>query len=125
MREIRTSATAAVRGCTAGATGTQCGLKWTQAENDGSLGVGEQMAAMEIFQSNLVDKAPGFVSAQAGTGTSVGDPSAGTGSSRDEEEAANKVYSSISTGDKVGAGILTALVLMGVIGGSATMIMSE
>src|SRR5690348_5912516 len=49
IREIRTSAIAAAKTCTAGNTGTQCGLRWTLGTNDGSLGVGEQMAAMEIF----------------------------------------------------------------------------
>lgn len=124
IREIRTSAIAAAKTCTAGDRGTSCGLRWTQEANDGSLGVGEQMAALEIFQSNLVDKAPGWVSARAGTGTSKGDVEAGTGN-RQQEAAEDRFYSSIGTGDKVGAGILTALILIGVLGGSATMMMSE
>lgn len=121
MREIRTSAIAAAKTCTAGNSGTQCGLRWTLEANDGSLGVGEQMAAMEIFQSNLVDKAPGWVSSVKGTGSSAGNPDAGNGA----RTANEKLTITITTGDRIGAGILTALVVLGVIGGSATMMMSE
>jgi len=120
MAEIETSAMAAVKTCTAGTTGTQCGLMWTTGTNDGSLGVGEQMSVLEIIQSNLVDQAPGWRSDVKGTGTSSGDANAGKGSKTDSSQLAQIV---ITTGDRVGAGILTALVICGVLGGSATMIL--
>merc|ERR1711964_93226 len=109
IKEIETSAMAAVKTCTAGSTGTQCGLKWTTGANDGSLGVGEQMAVLEAIQSDL-----------KGTGTSSGDANAGSDSKTDSSQLAQIV---ITTGDRVGAGILTALVICSVIGGSATMIL--
>lgn len=125
IREIETSAMAAVQTCTAGSSGTQCGLRWTEGPvNDGSIGVGEQMAVLEIIQSNLVDRTRPWVSARAGTGTSVGDVEAGT-NVRNRVEEEERIHTNIGTGDKVGAGILTALVLLGVVGGSATMMMSE
>ena len=121
MRKISTSAQAAIKTCTAGSRGTECGLKWTTGTNDGSLGVGEQMAVLEVVQSNLVDGAPGWVSAVKGTGTSEGNVNAGSGSVANAE-ALSAV--TITTGDRVGAGFLTALIIVGVLGGSATMIMS-
>lgn len=125
IKEIETSAKAAVQTCTAGASGTQCGLRWTEGPvNDGSIGVGEQMAVLEIIQSNLVDRTRGWASARAGTGTSKGDVEAGTGS-RNRVEEEEKFHTTITTGDRIGAGVLTALMLIGVLGGSATMIMSE
>ncbi|KAG9237188.1 glycoside hydrolase family 76 protein [Amylocarpus encephaloides] len=123
IKELRTSATAAVGTCTSGETGTACGLRWTEGPvNDGSLGVGEQMAVMEIVQSNLVDSAPGWRSAVAGTGTSQGDVNAGAGLT-DDEHLPN--MSRVTTADRVGAGILTALVLTGVLGGSYSMLASN
>jgi mannan endo-1,6-alpha-mannosidase len=122
IQEIRASALAAVKTCTAGPTGTACGLKWTEGVNDGSLGVGEQMAVMEIVQSNLVDRAPGWRSAVKGTGTSRGDINAGVGRPVDASYLAG---GKVSTGDKIGAGILTALALAGVIGGTSMMLMPE
>ncbi len=120
IKEIEISALAAVQTCTAGETGTECGLRWTQKQNDGSLGVGEQMAVLEIIQSNLVDQTPGWKSAVKGTGTSKGDPNAGSGSMSNPNDLSQI---RVTTADRVGAGILTALVLVGVMGGSATMIM--
>jgi mannan endo-1,6-alpha-mannosidase len=117
MAKLRTSASAAIGTCTAGKRGTECGLRWNMT-NDGSLGVGEQMAALEIVQSNLVDGVPGWVSAVKGTGTSQGDVNAGGGS-----KASSRLSTkAVTTADRAGAGILTALVLIGVIGGGVTMV---
>ncbi|TVY76011.1 Mannan endo-1,6-alpha-mannosidase DCW1 [Lachnellula suecica] len=122
ITEFQTSAAAAVRTCTAGDTGTACGLQWTQETNDGSLGVGEQMAVMEIIQSNLVDKAAGWRSDIKGTGTSKGDDTAGM----DNTTSADHLFgAAVTTGDRVGAGFLTALTLIGVVGSSAFMIIGE
>lgn len=77
------------------------------------------MAVLEIIQSNLVDTAPGWVSAVKGTGTSEGDVNAGSDSSSTADDL---MITPVTTSDRAGAGILTALVLMGVIGGSATLI---
>jgi mannan endo-1,6-alpha-mannosidase len=117
MAKLRTSASAAIGTCTAGKRGTECGLRWNMT-NDGSLGVGEQMAALEIVQGNLVDGVPGWVSAVKGTGTSQGDVNAGGGS-----KASSRLSTkAVTTADRAGAGILTALVLIGVIGGGVTMV---
>jgi mannan endo-1,6-alpha-mannosidase len=120
ISKLASSAAAAIKTCTGGDTGKQCGLKWTTGENDGSFGVGEEMAVLEVVQSNLIDKAPGWVSAVQGTGTSRGNPNAG-GGSRQQGPGISVV--TVTTADRVGAGILTALVLTSVIGGSVIMIL--
>lgn len=108
MPRLRASAEAAAKACTGGEDGKQCGLKWTTGKFDGDLGVGEQMAALEIFQSNLIDKMKGPVTNSTG-GTSKGDPGGGMGGDQEEEEEKKA-----STADKAGAGVLTAFFLIGV-----------
>jgi mannan endo-1,6-alpha-mannosidase len=120
MKQIRTSAEAAIKTCTAGNTGTQCGLKWTTGVNDGSLGVGEQMAVLEAVQSNLVDMAPGWVSSAKGTGTSEGNVNQGSEHVDNEDSISDK---KVTTGGRVGAGLLTVLICVAVVSGTAGMIM--
>lgn len=115
---LQSSARAAAKSCTGGSDGQQCGLKWTTGSFDGLQGVGEQMSALEIFQSQLWDTVPGPVTAKTG-GISEGDPSAGTGG--DESPEALQL-DDITTGDKVGAGFLTTMILIGVVGGAWWMV---
>lgn len=121
MPLLQKSATAAVKTCSGGASGTQCGLKWNTGSFDGSFGVGEQMAVLEIVQSNLITEVPDWVSAVKGTGNSTGNVDAGSNSLT----ASTVLHKPMTTKDRVGAGFFTALILMGVVGGSATMIISE
>lgn len=112
MPKLRGSAQAAAQQCSGGPDGKQCGLKWTQGpEWDGSTGATQQMAALEVIQSNLLDLVPGPVTAATG-GTSQGDPAAGSSSSR----TPTRNYRQITTADRAGAGILTAITLAGVLG---------
>jgi len=108
---LLSSAKAAVQTCTGGADGNQCGLKWTQG-NDGIMGVGQEMAVLEVIQSNLQSLVPGPVTAKSG-GTSVGNPSAGGGGDEPTVQ-----LDQITTGDKAGAGILTTFILIITFGGS-------
>lgn len=109
---LQTSATAAVATCTGGQDGNQCGMRWYQGNFDGSTGVGEQMCALEVVQSNLIDYVSGPVTADGG-GISQGNPSAGTKSPIGPGDL-NK--STITTADRAGAGILTAGVIILVVG---------
>ena len=108
---LQVSAQAAALSCSGGDTGSACGMRWTTGSFDGSTGVGEQMSALEVIQSNLIDYVPGPVSQGAG-GISKGDPGAGT------ESHDIGPTSIITTADRAGAGILTALVLVGLLGGT-------
>jgi mannan endo-1,6-alpha-mannosidase len=116
---LQSSARSAVATCTAGFDGNQCGLKWTLEANDGSLGVGEQMSALEVVQANLIDNVPGPLTNATG-GTSIGNPAAGS-----SVGSTSVVFNAITTSDKAGAGILTVLVLVGFFSGAWWMIQSE
>jgi len=115
MLKLRTSAAAAAKACVGGADGQQCGLKWTTGTFDGSVGVGEQMAALEVVQGLLAPAASGPVTNTTG-GTSQGDPNAGA------KGVTGIVFDEVTTGDKAGAGILTALVLTFLLGGGFWMV---
>ncbi|PGG95328.1 hypothetical protein AJ79_08543 [Helicocarpus griseus UAMH5409] len=108
MPKLRTSAQAAAKQCSG--PDNACGLRWIrQGDYDGSTGVGEQMAALEVIQANLVDQVAG--PANEKTGISEGDVNAGLGGDP------APTFSDITTGDKAGAGLLTSIILLGVLGG--------
>lgn len=110
MPLLRTSAQAAAVACSGGTDGQQCGTLWTNDTFDGQTGVGQQMNALEVIQANLISKARDPLSGSTG-GTSKGDPSAG-GSSSGEDASTRP----ITTTDRGGAGFLTALMLISVLG---------
>lgn len=101
-----------------GHPGTACGMKWIPSGTfDGSFGVGEQMSALSALSYVLVDGANAPVTNATG-GTSIGDPGAG---GSDEEKL--RMFGPVTTGDRVGAGFLTTLVLAGIIGGTTFVVM--
>ena len=117
MPKLRASAEAAAAQCS-GRGGNICGLRWTQGSDyDGSAGVGEQMAALEVMQANLVSQVSGPVTEVSG-GTSKGDAAAGSNPKGDEPT----VFDEITTADKAGAGILTTAVLGTFLGGAWWMV---
>lgn len=122
---LQASALAAAKSCTGGPNGTSCGLSWTDQHFDGSTGVGEQMSALEIFQGNLIHEVPAPVTDAHG-GTSKGNPSAGTGSiiggDSPAKNTTNPMNRKITTADKAGAGVLTALFLASLVGCMSWMI---
>lgn len=118
MPRLQKSAMAAAQSCTGGTDQVTCGLKWTQGNWDGSYGVGEQMSALEVIQSNLITNVAGPVTNSTG-GTSQGNPSAGT---TGDDSPSGLTTDPITTGDKVGAGFLTTMVLLLVIGGAWWMV---
>lgn len=116
---LRASAEAAAKACSGGEDQNTCGLKWTTGEFDGDEGVGEQMAALEVIQSNLIESVKPPVSNDTG-GTSKGNPDAGTGDDDGHKSSAN--LKTITTGDRAGAGILTVLFVGSVFAGSYWMV---
>jgi mannan endo-1,6-alpha-mannosidase len=112
MPKLQTSAKYAAMQCSGGANGRMCGLSWSKGSTwDGTSGVGQQMAALEVIQSNLIGQSRVPFTNMTG-GTSKGDPNAG--SSSISNPAAT---TPATTGDRAGAGILTTLVLVGFVGG--------
>ncbi|KAL5337210.1 glycosyl hydrolase family 76-domain-containing protein [Aspergillus crustosus] len=107
LPKLRASASAAARSCTGGPGKTTCGLKWMEEKYDGSAkDVGLQMAALEVIQSTLIEKADPPVSQEHG-GISQGDPAGGA--KVPPPPPANIVRREITTTDRAGAAILTLL----------------
>jgi mannan endo-1,6-alpha-mannosidase len=114
---LQASAVAAAKQCIAGANQTSCGLRWVDnGKNDGSLGVGEQMAALEIVQALLYPTVSGPATQKAG-GISVSNPDAGS-----NVPTAPVALNPVTTGDKAGASILTLLVLVAILVGAWWMV---
>ena len=105
------SAQAAAASCVGGDTGTQCGTRWTTGMFDGTTGPGQEMCALEVIQSNLVDFTSGPVSQGAG-GISKGNAAAGTG------DGLLMPQELITIGDKTGAAFLTLLNVGLLVGGA-------
>lgn len=97
-----------------------CGMTWNTTTWDGTYGVGQQMSALSAIQANMItldDLKPPYTTDTGGT--SEGDPSAGTSGNAGGTGSGgggggnDAVYTrQISTGDKAGAGILTAILLI-------------
>ncbi|KAK0392880.1 hypothetical protein NLU13_2374 [Sarocladium strictum] len=107
---LQTSANAAIKTCTAGNNGRQCGFVWTTGAFDGLMGAGQQMDVVGAASSLLVDNVHPPLTAKTG-GTSQGNPNAGQ-----QRDKFNANFAPITTGDRAGAGILTALVIGGIFG---------
>jgi len=108
---LRTSAIAAAKQC--GEDGKQCGTKWFQPTSDGKLGVGQHMSALSVITVNLLTENKGLYTANSG-GTSKGNPAAGTGA--EAPPLPEDYLRDITTADRVGASILTILVIAATIG---------
>lgn len=112
---LRKSAAGAAGQCSGGELGRHCGREWNTTTWDGISGVGEQMSALAVIQAMMMDTTDLAAPVGATTGgTSQGNPSAGTGTSgttgSNGMPAVNR--DKITTGDKAGAGILTAIALL-------------
>lgn len=104
---LKSSAMAAAAQCAGGSAGTTCGLKWyLNGTWDGSDGVGQQMAALEVFQSIIIQQVAVPLTNATG-GTSISDPTAGHNYSAVPPAL---VITPPTTGDKAGAWFLTAFI---------------
>ncbi|KAI9743228.1 MAG: hydrolase 76 protein [Claussenomyces sp. TS43310] len=120
MPILTTSAKAAAAVCNGGTSGVECGSRWdTGGVNDGTLGVGQQMNALQVISALLVQKAPTLVTNTTG-GTSKGNDNAGSTGTGSTSKLVTPTVA--TTSGKAGAGFLTALILCGVLGGSFFMI---
>lgn len=111
-------------GTVAGIYGDACGLKWYEGRDwDGTYGVGQQMAALEVIQGLLIGQAAYPVSKHTG-GISHGDPSAGTGGDGGTLPVGGETIpmQQVTTADKAGAGVLTAVLIIFMLGGTWWMI---
>lgn len=107
------SANAAAGSCSGGYDGHTCGLSWTNwtVGYDGNYGLGEQMSALEVIQSVMIyHGAPAPYTADTG-GSAKSQPESGYGVT-----AVNAKPLKIDSGDKAGAGIITAVIGVSLIG---------
>jgi len=58
---LTASAKGAAQACTGGSSGNECGQKWYTGSFDGSVGVGQDLSALEVLQSLLVSNAPSLL----------------------------------------------------------------
>ncbi|CAN6674930.1 mannan endo-1,6-alpha-mannosidase Dcw1p [Trichomonascus vanleenenianus] len=112
MTYINDTSVGVAQSCSGGYDGHTCGLNWFYGGWDGMYGLGEQISALDLLNTLLVNTKPGPLSQKTGA-TSRGDGSAGTNSSSNlQTPTALKIY----TKDKAGAGVITAVVLICMIG---------
>jgi len=123
---LESSAVAAASTCIGGNNRRMCGLKWTTPNWwDGTIGMGQQMAAMEVVLGNLIQQVAPPVTDGNG-GTSTGDPGAGGSDvGRTDPFSIVDSWPPIKTGDKAGAWICTIVIVAGVILGCSFMLVDE
>ncbi|KAI1076981.1 glycosyl hydrolase family 76-domain-containing protein [Whalleya microplaca] len=122
---LQNSALAAARQCTGGDNHRLCGLKWANNSGkwDGTTGIGQQMAAMEVVLANMIQAADPPVTNATG-GTSTGNPGAG-GSDSGRVDPVGWHYGTISSGDRAGAAIVTVIILISLLTGLVFMVTDE
>ncbi|EMR62175.1 putative glycoside hydrolase family 76 protein [Eutypa lata UCREL1] len=103
---LKKSAAAAVKQCTGGDNGRFCGFHWSTGTFDGAIGAGQQMNVLGALTSIMTQHNPVPLSNSTG-GTSQGDFNAGS------DETSLPTFRDLTTGDRAGAGILTALMIAG------------
>lgn len=123
MPLLRASAVRAAAQCTGGNNGRMCGLKWVSGKWDGTTGVGQQMAALEVTLSCMIEERKPAYRADNG-GESKGNPSAG-GDDIGKDTPDGYDFSPLSTGDKAGAWIVTVVILLCFVGGLVWLFLDE
>lgn len=118
---LLSAAQAAMSVCNCGSPG-QCSFKWTQTGVcDNFYGLGQQINALRVLMTQADKFADGPTNEKiGGPNISKGKADAGAGGSQDPNAA---ITTPVTTGDKAGAGILTTLVVIGIIGGAIWMVL--
>lgn len=118
LPKLKGSAQALAESCS-GMGNNTCGVRWYPRKWDGTVGMEQEISASDCFSANiLLHKGESPVSRFTG-GNSTSDPNAGQGGPGENQD----VLKPITTGDKAGAGILTALFIPGWVGLMAWMIL--
>jgi mannan endo-1,6-alpha-mannosidase len=133
LPKLQASAVAAGKQCSGEGNTALCGIQWYNPTWDGTQGLEQQMAALNVFSSNLVafqaggstsgsssytpPTKPAPVTASTG-GNSTSDPNAGSASGSNFAPPPR----AITTGDRAGAGIVTVIFAGGWLGMIAWMV---
>ncbi|SPJ89596.1 related to DFG5 protein [Fusarium torulosum] len=114
MPLLRASAVAATDKCAGGENGRMCGLYWTKDKFEGQITVGQQMAALEVTLSCMIQDRAAPLTKNTG-GTSKANP--GGGGEDIGRTTPDLDYKPLPAGDKAGAAILTLLIITGLLAG--------
>lgn len=106
---LRHSAEAAVKVCTGGPSGRECGFSWVSGVFDGSVGAGQTMNVLGAVSSLLLNVTKAPVTNTTG-GTSGGDANAGSNSVSLLDP--HVTMKPVTTADKAGAGIVTGIMVL-------------
>lgn len=120
---LRASAVAAAKQCVGGKNGRMCGLVWNKDKYDGTSGVGQQMAALEVTLSCMIKDRDGPLTSDNG-GTSKGNPGSG-GDDIGRTSPRGPAFRTITAGDKAGAAMVTMIILLTLVGGIFCMLLDE
>lgn len=109
---LNATATAAAESCSGGSDGHTCGLNWLEQKWDGMYGLGEQISALAALSYSQVESHPKpFTSFHGGSSN---------GSSSDDFSLTTDTLltddTPVTTGDRAGAGIVTAVLMIFIIG---------
>ena len=121
MPKLRASAVAATSQCVGGDNGRMCGLEWSSGKYDGTQDVGQQMAALEITLSCMIQDRDPILTENTG-GTSESDPGAG-GESIGSPPGSH--LKPITSRDHVGAAVLTAILASSMVAAAVWLIVDE
>lgn len=112
LTKLNASAQAAAKSCSGGSDGHTCGLNWFEGKWDDMFGLGEQISALEVIQNTMIEGKALPLTNDTG-GTSHGSGDAGS-DSRSDLMTINEL--TIDTKDRAGAGIITVVVITGMLG---------
>lgn len=117
---LKASALGAAQQCSGGQDNTHCGRRWYKDTWDGYKGLEEQMSALGIFSAQMItlnkEEPPQPPLTSNTGGTSESNPNAGIGEEEEEEESKSDDLGAITTRDRAGAGVATAVFVCGWIG---------
>lgn len=105
LPKLQGSAEAAAKSCS-GNNNNTCGVRWYTRSWDGWSGLEEQMIATALFSSNLITTKKTTPVTSSTGGNSSSNPASGTNDHTAPQDIRTRA---ITTADKAGAGILTAL----------------
>lgn len=112
------STSAILQSCSGGSDGHTCGLNWNYTGWDGYYGLGEQMSALEALQNRLVWTKPGPLTLDTGASSPANGSAGAT-----RVSATNQLTEiTVTSKDKIGAGFITAFVLILLLGASWWMV---
>lgn len=119
---LQGSAMAAIGRCRGTAPGIVCGRRWYRDDNE-VPDIGHQMTVMSVVQSNLIQHAPELADLKSGTSVcNVGGGGSVENPSTAEEVLAKRL---ITTGEKVGAWLITAVVFVLITGGTSFLVVPD